>query len=351
MTFRVAHVNVARGYRGGERQTELLIRALAEHDVAQILVARQEHALIARFADVSLDVRGVSGHLPATMLATRGADIVHVHEGRSVYAAYLRHVLSGTPYVVTRRVDNPIRDHALAHRAYVQAARVVAVAPQVADIVTAFDPRARVDVIHSSASGLSVDPTTARAIRARHDNKLLVGHVGALDVRQKAQDDIIAVARQLCNSHPEIQFVLVGGGDDEASLRAAAAGLTNIEFTGFVENVGDYLNAFDVFILPSRREGIGSILLDAMEQRLPIIAARVGGVPEIVHDEDNGILIEPSQPDQLLAALLRLSDSAELRRRLGDRGPAYASQFTAEVMSTKYLRLYREILYGTVPPS
>ena len=108
--------------------------------------------------------------------------------------------------------------------------------------------------------------------------------------------------------------MLVGGGDDEAMLKSLAAGLSNVTFTGFVNNVGDYLAAFDVFVLPSNREGIGSILLDAMDRGLPVIASRVGGVPDIVHDDDNGILIEAGSVDQLRAAILALRADAGRRR-------------------------------------
>lgn len=108
----------------------------------------------------------------------------------------------------------------------------------------------------------------------------MVGHVGALDNDQKGQEFIIAVAREIESSHPEVQFALVGGGDDEAMLKARAAGLSNVAFVGFVDNVGDYLESFDLFVLPSNREGIGSILFDAMERALPVVASRVGGVPD-----------------------------------------------------------------------
>ena len=141
-----------------------------------------------------------------------------------------------------------------------------------------------------------------------------------------------------------MQFVLVGGGRDEVMLKSAATGLRNVTFTGFVDNVGDYLAAFDLFLLPSRREGIGSILLDAMEQSLPIIAARVGGVPEIVHDGENGILIEPERPDQLKAAILRLREAPELRRRFREAGHRLGSDFTAAVMCERYLDLYEDVL-------
>jgi glycosyltransferase involved in cell wall biosynthesis len=344
MTPTIAHVNTARGYRGGERQTELLIRRLASRNVTQVLVARRGAPLVWRVRDVDVEVREVAGGFIGVARSTRDAALIHVHEGRSVYGAYLRALLSNTPYVITRRVNNPIGEHWFAHRAYRRAAYVAAVAPQVADIVRAYDDQIHVQVIHSGSSGLHVDVERAAAIRAGFPGKLLVGHVGALDNGQKGQEYIIAVARELRDSHPDVQFLLVGGGDDEALLRSAAAGLTNVSFTGFVDNVGDHLAALDVFILPSNREGIGSILFDAMEQRLPVVASRVGGVPDIVHHGENGLLIEPARPDQLRAAILELRESPERRRDFGNRGHEFAKQFTAEVMCRKYVELYESLL-------
>jgi glycosyltransferase involved in cell wall biosynthesis len=175
----------------------------------------------------------------------------------------------------------------------------------------------------------------------------VIGHVGALDNRQKGQEYIIAAARMAQHTHPDFQFVLLGGGEDEAMLKEAAAGLPNIHFVGFVRNVGDYLAAFDVFILPSNKEGVGSILLDAMDQKLPIVASRVGGVPDIVHDGSNGFLIDPARPDQLIAAIVRLRNDPQLRRSFGTRGQEISRQFTAKVMSEKYLALYEECLATT----
>jgi hypothetical protein len=127
MTLRIAHVNVARGYRGGERQTELLIRALRGADVEQVLVARRGAPLASRLADAA-EVRLVSGSTFSVAGSTSDVELVHVHEGRSVYAAYLRWLLSRTPYVITRRVNNPIGAHWFARQAYRHAACVAAVA-------------------------------------------------------------------------------------------------------------------------------------------------------------------------------------------------------------------------------
>ena len=344
MPVKIVHVNTARGYRGGERQTELLIRGLASRDFQQALVTRRGAPLAARVRSLGIDVREVSRRASGRSLAPRrDASLIHVHEGRSVYAAYLRSLLSGTPYVITRRVNNPIREHWFAHQAYGRAACVAAVAPQVAEVVRAYDSaiarRGRAQREQRAARRRGRE----RGDPARFPGKLVVGHVGALDNGQKGQEYIIAAARELERSHPDVHFMLVGGGEDEAMLQAAAAGLSNLTFTGFVDNVGDYLAAFDVFILPSNREGIGSILLDAMEQGLPVVASRVGGVPDIVHDGKNGLLIDPASPAQLRDALLTLRADPGLRRTFGERGREFAKDFTAEAMCRKVPRDLRVV--------
>lgn len=340
----IAHINVAKDYRGGERQTELLMRELATLGVRQRLIARRGTMLARRIKDAGLEVREVSGHLQGVLMATRRADLIHVHEGRSVYAAYLRHRMSRTPYIATRRVTNSISDHYFAHRAYCAAARVVAITPQVAEVVREFDPNVKLNVILSSSSALESNPETVRAIRNSAGDGFIVGHIGALDNDQKAQDIIIAVARMLESSYPDVHFLLVGGGKDERMLRRLAEGLHNLSFAGFVTNVGDFLAALDIFVLPSRREGMGSILLDAMEHSLPVVATLVGGIPRIVLEGQNGFLIDVDRPDQLADAILRLRSDPALKESMGRTGRQMAVGHTPPQMAEAYLKVYLSVL-------
>lgn len=342
--MRIAHLNLARGYRGGERQTELLIRGLSS-DIQQILVARRDGQLASRLADMpGVQIRPNSGNLLSAAWRARGADIVHAHEGHAVYGAYLWHLVCGGPFVVTRRVTNPLGTGFLTRRAYRSAAVVACVSAQIAKIMADYDRAITRQVICSVGSGLYADANNVLRLRAAHRGQFLVGHVGALDNAQKGQDHIITVARQLAETHPDIRFVLVGCGDDETMLKNLAKDLNNLTFTGFVDNVGDYLSLFDIFILPSNREGLGSILTDAMQFGLPVVAAAVGGVPEIIRDGENGFLIDPARPDQLKDAILRLYGDAGLRSKFGDRGREIGSDFTPDSMARQYLKLYQSIL-------
>ena len=118
----------------------------------------------------------------------------------------------------------------------------------------------------------------------------------------------------------------------------------NISFTGWVENVGDYLAAFDMFVLPSLREGFGSILVDAMQFGLPIVASSVGGIPDIIEHGKNGFLVTPGDECELADAIVHLYTDAGMRDAMSTAALRRAKDYRPEKMIECYWNLYREIL-------
>jgi glycosyltransferase involved in cell wall biosynthesis len=198
---------------------------------------------------------------------------------------------------------------------------------------------AHADMLNGRAVGCRVLPDLG--------GKTIIGHVGELDHSHKGQGTIIEAARVMQRSHPDVHFVMVGEGKDENGFRRAAEGLGNVAFAGFVENVEDYLAAFDVFVYPSLREGLGSSLLDAMSFGLPIVASNVGGIPEIVENGVNGLLIEPEKPGELVAALERVLHDGSLRDSMSRENRSRAAEFDADRMTSAYEDIYRSILSAT----
>ena len=160
----------------------------------------------------------------------------------------------------------------------------------------------------------------------------------------KGQRQIIAIAGELARSAPDVSFLLVGAGRDEAALREEARGLPNLHFAGEVGDVGNYLAAFDIFLYPSRHEGLGSVLLDAMTFGLPIVATAVGGIPEIVQHGVNGLLCEVDDIAGLAAALLTLRADADLRGRMAVANRERAGEFSPAAMTERYIEVYRGLL-------
>lgn len=344
----ICHINLERGFRGGERQTELLIRELAASGLRQALVTAQGGELARRLADLpGLDLRSCRGLYSASR-ALAGADLVHVHQGRAVYPAALARLLRHQPYLVTRRVPNPPGSGPLTRRAYLAASKMVAISRAVAQsLAEAFGVApGGVAIIPSAFAACPADPARARELRQQWGGEFVVGNVAALDHSHKGQADLIAVARRLARSHPEVQFVLVGSGRDEARFRQQCEGLANVHFAGFQQRVGDYLAAFDLFAFPSLKEGMGSTLLDAMDHGLAVVASNVGGIPEVVVDGETGVLVPPGDAQRLGDAILALLDDPPRRRAMGEAGRQRSRLFSARAMAQAYVGVYLELLEG-----
>ena len=342
---RICHINLATGFRGGERQTELLIRELASRGWQQRLVARKADKLAARCGDVgNLQIAEVLPNPLLAAIAARGTSLVHAHEARAVYSGWLMKRFRKTPYILTRRIQHAKHVNRLRAKAYRAADRVVAVSRSIAKTIELHDPEIRCLIVPDAHAGMTKANAEASELRPDLKGKTVIGHMGELDHSHKGQGTIIEAARQLRESHPELHFLLLGVGKDETEFRRAAEGLNNIEFVGFVDNVAPYLARFDLFVYPSLHEGLGSSLLDALSFGLPIVATRVGGIPELIEHEVNGLLIPPEQPGELVAAVQRLSSDADLRESMSRENRAKASRYSAAHMAASYESIYREIL-------
>ena len=137
--------------------------------------------------------------------------------------------------------------------------------------------------------------------------------------------------------------MLLGAGIDEEILKKESADLHNVIWLGFHKNVGDYLKIFDLFVFPSRNEGLGSVLLDVMDYGVPVIASDVDGIPDIVKNNETGILIENGNSEQLAGAIIKLASEPELARDLASNAKRNMANFSPESMAQKYEELYEKL--------
>jgi glycosyltransferase involved in cell wall biosynthesis len=341
----ICHINIAPDYRGGERQTELLVTELAARGWTQRLIVRHGNPLAERCSLLpSVEVMQVAGNPVSAAIAARGSHLIHAHEARSIYSGWLSSALLSIPFVLTRRVDNALKPSWIRDAAYNRAASVIAISGAIASEIGRNYPDIRCNVLPDANSHLAQDAQQVAALADRYKGKTVIGHIGALVHRQKGQRTIIEAARISAVEHPEWHFLLLGKGEDEEEFRRAAADLPNIEILGFVDNVADYLAAFDYFVFPSLHEGMGPILLDAMYFGLPIVATNVGGIPEIVEDGVNGSLIAPEEPKALVAAISKLMADDEARNSMCAANEIKARLYGADRMAQSYEEIYRSIL-------
>lgn len=342
--MQIAHANFAKGFRGGERQTQLLIEQLAQQGYKQKLLTRVDSELAERCHHIkNLEIIPVKKPYMLHMRVVKNSTLLHAHETKAAQFAYAAHLRFGLPFIVTRRVDNPLKNNILNKKLYAAAYRTVVLSKAIEKEVLTVSHDAHTAIIPSAYSDISVDRTKADTIRKRFAGKFLVGHVGALVDVHKGQSLLISAAEMLAKSHPDIHFIFLGRGKDEERFKEEASGLKNITFEGFVNNVNDYVSAFDLFVFPSRNEGLGSILFDVMQLDVPIIATDVGGIPDIIENGMNGILIPPADPKAIADALLMLYADSEKRAALSTAAKAMVDNYSPEKMAAAYSQLYTQL--------
>ena len=344
----IGHVNLQAGFRGGERQTELLIRELAARGLTQRLIVRKGSALSGRLEGLAgLTICEIAKPFMFHLSATKGCDLLHAHETKAAQYAMLVRKFRGTPYVITRRVPKVPKDNFFTHAVYSNAAKITALSGVIRTNLIKFDHELDIIIIPSMAASLPVDEERVGALRQRFSGKFVVGHIGALVNYHKGQQYLIEAARKLAKSHPDIHFVFLGEGKDEAWFRELAQGLDNISFEGFVNNVGDYLALFDLFAFPSLQEGLGSILIDAMNMQLPIVASDVDGIPDLIQHEKNGLLVPVADTPALVAGITRLYDDNGVRDSLAAQGKADSHRLFPPAITERYLQEIYPAIFQT----
>jgi len=340
----LCHVNLARGYRGGERQTELLIKELAARGIEQRLVCRRDSPLVSRLAECDgLNIRTVAKPFIFHLSAVRDGAVVHAHENKAGKLAYYGSRRWGVPYVLTRRVPQVPSRRWPSDAVYRGAARVVAVSRAVSSILRQRFPNLDVAVVPDAHGHLAADAMATEHLRGSFAQAFLVGHVAALQDRHKGQRVLIEAARHLAHAGSRALILFIGSGPDAEALQAEASELDNVLFTGFVDNVADYLAMLDIAVMPSRYEAMGSALLDAMHFGVPVVASNTGGIPEIVEHGANGLLVPPNDVAGFAQAILRLENDRQIRARMGECGRRMAAAYGPDRMADRYLAIYRRL--------
>lgn len=184
-------------------------------------------------------------------------------------------------------------------------------------------------------------------------SRLLIGAVGRL-AEEKGFDRLIQAVDRLLNSGIDTELIIVGEGDERPHLQALIAQCgrgDRIHLLGHRSDVRDLYEAMDVFALSSLREGLPNVLLEAMSLEVPVVATRIAGVPRLIADHVNGLLVQPGSVEELTQSLQRVLGDTELRLRLGLAGrQTIAERFSFAARMKKIEAIYDRLLSRSESP-
>lgn len=232
-----------------------------------------------------------------------------------------------------------------------EAERVVTVSQAQADALRAGLPkRAKIEVVANAvlldANLLSPDDRRRRRRELGVDDEdFLLGVFGRLS-REKGPDVFLESLAQVRRRQPRFKAILLGDGPMRSPLEQQAQRLgleSHVRFLGHQTDVVGHYSLLDALVLPSRSEGMPNVLLEAMSLNVPVVATRVGGVPEVSQDGVEALIVEPENPTSLAQALLRIREDEALRTRLVQNAfQRVHRQYSLASRAEKLRRMYEE---------
>jgi glycosyltransferase involved in cell wall biosynthesis len=219
--------------------------------------------------------------------------------------------------------------------------------------VTRIVPGSQVNLLHNA---VNLTPYQLIA-RDRFENRMFKGDVKILYLgylgKAKGSFDLIEAAQRIDCERIKVSIELVGDELSSGELDHLRQGIAKANLTQTImlhppvmdeEKLACFRNA-DIFVFPSHTEGLPMAVIEAMASGLPIVATNVGGLPDLVHDGVNGLLVDPGQPEQLAIALLKVIDDKESRLSMGVKSVQFAcEQYDIEQHVIKLVNIYEKVL-------
>ena len=356
------HIDTARTWRGGQNQvlvTVLGLRALGHrtvlvaHSAGELRQRAQEGLELIPLAPRTEMDLGAAWRLSRVIKQLR-PDVVHAHDPHGVAMAALALSMSTElakpPLLASRRVDFRLRGNSLSRWKYRQVDCFVCASEAIRQILVADGvPERRAVTVHE---GIDLERVAAAPPAKLHEELWLpheaplVGNVAAL-VPHKGQRHLIESATLVVRQVPDARFIIAGEGELRESLERQIKEHRlekHVHLAGFRPDVLSLHKAFDIFVMSSVTEGLGTSLLDAMAAGKPVVATSTGGIPEVVADGETGTLVPPRDHQAMASAIVRLLNDADLRARMGAAGLRRVRQkFSAERMVQNTLRVYQRV--------
>ena len=195
----------------------------------------------------------------------------------------------------------------------------------------------------------NIPPDSIReSLRIKKD-AFVVGTVGAL-TEEKGHLYLLKAIPKVVQRFPEVVFLFVGDGRERPSLEITTSHLNikdRVIFAGMRKDVPEILSILNVFVLPSLNEGLPMALLEAQAAQIPVVATRVGAIPDVLQGGVTGILVPPKDPQAIAEAITMILSNKKFASEIAQKGfERVRDNFSSEKMGSKYHSIYKELIEG-----
>lgn len=355
------------GHGGTPRKLLSLANFVDRQQARLVFLHFKPSAMADDFVKLGWEVHGIDTHSPLALTwgiqriaKSCKADVLCTHFTRALIAGFTAGKLTGIPVIHN--------EHSSAHyRRGVGRVLSRMILPWVNLIIcNSYHTRRSIQACYpSTREKLATihNPVQERIpVRTRQDTRaelnvtndeILVLHIGGM-IPERDQLTLIQAFHDLKPTYPQIRLAMIGDGPIRLDLGShiKMKGLENsVRFLGYCDEIGDYLQAADIYVNPTLDEGFGIAVVEAMLSSIPVVLSDCGAHPELVAHGETGLLYEGGNPNALASQLRSLIESPSLCRRLGNAGRIRAlNHFSPHTYATQYLRSIEAIVHSAQQP-
>lgn len=361
--MKILHIDTENYWRGGQQQVFYLHEGLIKRGINSVLVCGKDSELKKRCIEKNLpyydiNILGELDFLSAFKISRfcklKNIDIIQAHSAHSqTIAIFVKILISKLKLIAVRRVDFHIKKNLLSKLKYgtKKIDRIVSISEFIKKVLLEDGVNENKLITIRSGTNINkfdeikVDEIFQNSLK-QNRNTFLIGTVAAF-AGHKDFPNLLKAYKLIKGNLQNTKLCIVGDGPLKYDIENFAKELNiydDIIFAGFQSDIGKYLKSFDIFVLASKKEGLGTSIIDAMSVGLPIVATNTGGIPELIKSYNNGILVEPKNPDQLSKAVIEVITNNELRLQLSENAKRDSANFSIEKNIDKYVELYNELL-------
>ena len=358
----VLHLDTVSGWRGGQQQTVYLFQAMVQKGIHTVLACQPDseykkycelnnlpHCTMRMFGEWDL----LAGFKLARLCKRKHLTIIHAHSAHALTLGIWTKMFNRSlKLIASRRVDFSIRKNVFSILKYDNSLvdKIICISEGIRQVLLDDGiPEEKLVTIHS---GIDLNryndthpPASFRRDWSIPENHIIVGTVAAL-TGHKDYPNFLKAAKMVISKLPGVTFMAVGDGKDEQEIKSLARELNldkRFVFTGFQAEVGIFLKSFDIFVLASKLEGLGTSVLDAIAAGLPVVGTRAGGIPEMIKHNENGLLVEVGNSIALADAIIELVNNKLKREEFSRNGKKTIQDFDIKNTIKKTISLYEAI--------